>query len=385
MAPSAVVGVERDCDEFLVTLMPHQFRLLILSRYGTLGASSRLRTQQYVPYLRAAGFNVETSILFSDTMLERRYCMGRYRSLDLLGAYWRRICVMLFAKNYDIVLIEKEALPWLPACVEQFLLRHSRVALDFDDAQFHRYDDHYSWVIRALFSKKIDRLIRQARVIISGNKYIAQHCMATGARWVEIIPTVIDLDRYTAKRTHSAPEVPVIVWIGTPWTVKLLAARRGALAELAKRHAFKLRVIGSGQITMPGVPLEVLPWCAGTESAMISHCDIGIMPLSDAPWERGKCAYKLIQYMASGLPVVASPVGANCDVVIDGENGFFATSDAEWVDQLARLLSDAELRQRFGQAGRLRVERYYCLQKTASMLANIMTKCASEPARVIKK
>jgi len=176
------------------------------------------------------------------------------------------------------------------------------------------------------------------------------------------------------KQIYSDQKVLRIVWIGTPETVKFLNFLAGPLAELAKRYSFTLRVIGAGNMIMPGVPIELLPWNADTEYSMISNCDIGIMPLTDTPWERGKCAYKLIQYMACAIPVVASPVGANSDVVIDGENGFLATSEGDWVKKLEQLLDNAELRQRLGAAGRMRVESNYCLQKTASKLINLITK-----------
>ena len=352
--------------------MTHPIRLLILSRYDSLGASSRLRVLQYIPYLREAGIYVDISALFSNTMLKRRYIKRNYRLQDLLGSYWRRFLALLQVKNYDLVLIEKEAFPWLPHWIESFLLRKSSYVLDFDDAQFHRYDDHYSSLIRYFYSTKIDRLIAQSHLIIAGNKYISAHCKSASARWIEIIPTVVDLDRYVPKQIYSGHKVLKIVWIGTPETVKFLNFLSRPLAELAKRYSFTLRVIGAGKITMPGVPVELLPWSADTEGSMISNCDIGIMPLPDTPWERGKCAYKLIQYMACGLPVVASPVGANCDVVINDKTGLFATSDVEWIEKLEQLLSNPELRQRLGKSGRLRVESNYCLRETALRLMTLI-------------
>ena len=142
---------------------------------------------------------------------------------------------------------------------------------------------------------------------------------------------------------------------------------------LAKRQPFTLRVIGGGAITMPGVDVESLPWSADTEAAVIAECDVGIMPLRDTPWEQGKCAYKLIQYMACGLPTVASPIGANRDVVIAGETGFFADTAYAWVEKMELLLSDAALRKRLGQTGRARVEAEYCLQQTAPRLVRLLT------------
>ena len=236
--------------------MTHPIRLLILSRYDSLGASSRLRVLQYIPYLREAGIYVDISALFSNTMLKRRYIKRNYRLQDLLGSYWRRFLALLQVKNYDLVLIEKEAFPWLPHWIESFLLRKSSYVLDFDDAQFHRYDDHYSSLIRYFYSTKIDRLIAQSHLIIAGNKYISARCKSASARWIEIIPTVVDLDRYVPKQIYSGHKVLKIVWIGTPETVKFLNFLSRPLAELAKRYSFTLRVIGAGKITMPGVPVE---------------------------------------------------------------------------------------------------------------------------------
>jgi glycosyltransferase involved in cell wall biosynthesis len=335
-----------------------------------------LRLFQYIPYLREAKIDVDTSFLFSNTMLKRRYTTRNYRRKDLLVSYWRRVRALLQVQNYDLILIEKDALPWLPNWIEGFLLRKTRYVLDFDDAQFHRYDDHYSRLIRFFYAQKIDRLMAKSHLVIAGNKYISDRCTAAGAQWIEIIPTVVDLDRYAPKQTFSDTKNPRIVWIGTPETMKFLELVLRPLTELAKRRSFTLRLIGVTKIDMPGVPIELLPWSSDTECEMISNCDIGIMPLTDAPWERGKCAYKLIQYMACALPVIASPVGANSDVVIDGVTGFLARSDGDWLEKLEQLLDSAELRQRIGAAGRLRVESNYCLQKSASTLINLLGKAS---------
>ena len=317
---------------------------------------------------------MDYSALFSNTMLKRRYISRNYRLQDLLVSYWCRFRTLLQVQNYDLIIIQKEVLPWLPSWVERFLLKKSHYILDFDDAQFHKYDDHYSAFIRYFYSTKFDRLIAKSHLVIAGNKYISARCKSASARWIEIIPTVVDLDRYVPKQIYSGHKVLKIVWIGTPETVKFLNFLSAPLAELAKRYSFTLRVIGAGKITMPGVPVELLPWSADTECSMISNCDIGIMPLPNTPWERGKCAYKIIQYMACGLPVVASPVGANCDVVINEKTGLFAKSELDWIEKLEQLLSNTELRQRLGELGRLRVESDYSLQKNALRLINLIRK-----------
>ncbi|HQM46895.1 MAG TPA: glycosyltransferase family 4 protein, partial [Smithellaceae bacterium] len=158
-----------------------------------------------------------------------------------------------------------------------------------------------------------------------------------------------------------------IVWIGSPSTVQYLKLIYQPLLELRKCCAFTLRIIGA-RIEMPGLDTEYIHWNETTEVSSIQTCQVGVMPLWDSPWERGKCGYKLIQYMACALPVVASPVGVNREIVQENVNGFLADDERQWVATLETLLGDKELSQRMGFAGRKRVEEEYCIQKTAPRL-----------------
>lgn len=347
-------------------------KILFLTRFGQQGASSRMRFLEYLPWFESADIECVVSPLFSDAMLLRKYQHGGYRLLKLLSAYWRRIHVLTGGHHFDLVWIEKEALPWFPAWFERWLLRRAPYALDFDDAIFHNYDLHrFDWV-RRVYGRRIDRLMEGSRLVIAGNHYLADRAVAAGAQRVVVIPTVVDLARYPAKQAHTVTTKPCIVWIGSPSTVQYLLELAEPLAALTRRQPFTLRVIGGGTVTMPGVDVESLPWSADTEAAVIAECDVGIMPLRDTPWEQGKCAYKLIQYMACGLPAVAAPIGANRDVVIEGETGFFVDTAYAWVEKMELLLCDAALRQRFGQAGRARVEAKFCLQRTAPKLVQLL-------------
>ena len=348
-------------------------KILFLTRFGKQGASSRMRSFQYLPWFESAAIEYVVSPLFDDAMLLRKYQQGGYSLLKLLSAYWRRIRAMMGVHQFDLVWIEKEALPWFPAWFERWLLRRAPYVLDFDDAIFHTYDLHRSAWVRRVYGRRIDRLMAGARLVIAGNRYLAYRAAVAGARQIEAIPTVVDLARYASKQMYSVATKPRIVWIGSPSTVQYLLELAKPLGALAKRQPFTLRVIGGSAITMPGVDVESLPWSADTEAALIAECDIGIMPLRDTAWEQGKCAYKLIQYMACGLPTVASPIGANRDVVIEGETGFFADTASDWVEKMELLLCDTALRQRLGQAGRARVEAEYCLQQTAPRLLRLLT------------
>lgn len=349
-------------------------RILALTRYGHLGSSSRLRMLQYLPDLKCAGFDVEVQPLFDDEKLESRYRHGRYGLSTIIGCYVHRLSALLNYRKFDLIWIEKESLPWWPLWFERLLLSGTPYVLDFDDAVFHHYDQHRLAIVRQLFGKRIDKLMAQASLVICGNDYLAQRAREAGAVWVEILPTVIDLERYTLRDSPRAREqaaAPRIVWIGSPSTVKYLNRLREPLQALAKKMPFQLRVIG-GDFQLEGVQTECLPWTEDTEVRDIMECDVGIMPLENTQWELGKCGYKLIQYMACALPVVASPVGVNTTIVEQGANGFLATTQSEWLHRLEQLLSDMNMRQRMGDAGRRRVEEHYCLQVAAPKLVQCL-------------
>lgn len=347
---------------------------LLLTRYGRLGASSRLRSLQFLPLLNEADITFTVQALFDDDVLQSRYKTGAYGVSMLLSAYVARIKQLLQRQKFDLIWIEKEALPWLPAWVEKRLLHGTPYVLDYDDALFHNYDLHRYPPVRALLGKRLDYLMAGARLVMCGNDYLAQRARAAGAPWVEIVPTVIDLERYTPKPSYDLVEsVPKIVWIGSPSTIQYLAALGQPLSALAQKTPFKLRVIG-GQLAIDGVDVECVTWTETTEVQSIAECDVGIMPLNDSPWERGKCGYKLIQYMACGLPVVASPVGVNTQIVQDGTNGFLAEGSDAWEAKLEQSLGDAALRAEMGRAGRQRVVSEYCIQQVGPRLVNLLQK-----------
>ena len=217
----------------------------------------------------------------------------------------------------------------------------------------------------------------KAALVVGGNSYLAQRASDAGAPWVEVVPTVIDLAHYPWPAKAQAVDaladnLPRIVWIGSPSTVHYLQLIREALQAVAEQYPFILRIIGGGKFDLPGVRVEVMPWSEATENSDIRSCTIGIMPLLDSPWERGKCGYKLIQYMACGLPVVGSAVGVNPELVTLGENGFLAKTADEWIIALVRLLNDPSMAAEMGAMGRRRVEQAYCIQKTVPHLARLL-------------
>jgi glycosyltransferase involved in cell wall biosynthesis len=348
-------------------------KVLFLTRFGRQGASSRMRTFQYQPFFESAGIECVVSPFFSDEMLLNKYNEGSYRLAAMLVSYWRRCRVLISIREFDLLVIEKEALPWWPVWLERRMLRDVPYVLDFDDAIFHNYDMNRFAMVRFFFSHRLDMLMEGAKLVSAGNRYLVARAEASGAQRIELVPTVVDLLRYTSSHRSASPR---IVWIGSPSTSQYLLELAEPLRILSKRMPFTLRVIGAGDFKLMGVDVEPVLWAEGKEAELIAVCDVGIMPLRNSPWEQGKCAYKLIQYMAASLPTVSSPIGTNLEVVVDGETGFFADSTNEWIGQLELLLRDAAMRKRMGAAGRARVEGKYSLQHTAPRLAQLLKEAA---------
>ena len=347
-------------------------RVLALTRYGRTGASSRMRFHQYLPALEAAGIQVDMAPLFSDGYV-RGLQQGRRNPWEVLRAYAGRVGALRRAAGFDLLWIEKEALPWLPAGLELALMS-GRVpfVLDYDDAVFHGYDQHRSAWVRQWLAGKHPALMRRAALVVAGNDYLADFARAAGAARVEAVPTVIDLARYPAPGCDArAGALPTVGWIGQRATASFLAPLAPVFERLSAEGRARFAAIGIDTAAL-GLPMQSVPWTEATEVASISQFDVGIMPLVDEPFERGKCGYKLIQYMACGLPVVASPVGVNRQIVEHGVNGFLAETPEQWQEALQTLAADAGLRQRMGQAGRHKVEQRFCLQVTGPRLAGLL-------------
>ena len=191
------------------------------------------------------------------------------------------------------------------------------------------------------------------------------------------MPTTIDTDKYEFSADKPANDVPVIGWSGSHSTVQHLDTLRETLQDLARTAKFRLRVIGTANYEIEGVDVEAMPWRSETETQDLQPIDIGVMPLPDDQWSKGKCGLKALQYMALGVPTMCSPVGVNSDIIQDGENGFLAGTKDEWIEKLKRLLDSVELRRRLGAAGRRTVEEKYSAQVQAPRVFQILTSVTS--------
>ncbi|WP_197076455.1 glycosyltransferase family 4 protein [Luteimonas sp. FCS-9] len=322
--------------------------------------------------MRAAGFEVDVSPLLGDDYVAGLYA-GRAPPGAVLRGYRDRLRAVRTRARYDLVWVEKEAWPWLPDIVERTLSDgRRRLVVDFDDAVFHRYDRHRNPLVRAALGHKLDRLMARADLVTAGNAYLAERARAAGSRQVAWLPTVIDLDRYPPPAPRRTRGPVVIGWMGSPSTAGYLHTVADAFSPLRAAGRIRCVAVGARPDQVQGTPFEAVPWSEASEVAALHGFDIGIMPLAQTAWELGKCGYKLIQYMACGLPVVASPVGANAQLVRDGENGLLATGLDDWATALRTLVDDPALRTRMGASGRRDVEAHYCLQVRAPRLIALL-------------
>lgn len=353
------------------------FRVLAFTVKPRESADSRYRMLQYFTVAQRDGIQVTHR-----TLMGRRYFQWQIRNVCLvprllllpfllLNRLWQ---VLWLAPQFDSVWILREMFPIGPPILEQLLVwRCKRIVLDVDDA-LHIPDKQSSrmWLRLLRDQGKFARMASSYNSIVCGNTYLGEFYASKGAR-VHIVPTVVDTDRY-ANCSRDNASVPRIGWIGTPLNRHHLEMLTDVFQRLAAEHRFEFVVVGLNEPLdwqVPGV--RYLDWTLRNELDFFSQFDIGIMPLIDSPFARGKCAFKLVQYMAAGLPVIASPVGANRDLVEHGLNGFLADTEAEWHQALAALIQDPDLRTKMGEHGRSLVRRCYSVQEVWPRYSTILT------------
>ena len=307
----------------------------------------------------------------------------------VLKSYVRRLGVLFSVFSYDRVVIEKEIFPFLPALAEWMLKRLGiQYIVDYDDAIFHNYDQSANPIIKNFLGNKIAKVMRFSGTVVAGNQYLADYAARSGAKNIEIIPTVIDLERYPPKNNdiqlppfrvgeRSASENNqkfVVGWIGTKTTFEkhLLPCKHWIKALQNQEPNIRFHIVGITEDMDLGKNVQYIRWTEETEVAEIMKMDIGLMPLQDSKWEKGKCAYKLIQYAACGIPGVASDVGMNREVTVPGETGILASADAEWIQAIKTLKSNTELRHQMGRNARKKVEERYCIQQTSKRIIHLL-------------
>jgi len=351
--------------------MSAPLRVLALTRTSTRGPSTRYRIEQYRTELRARGIELHSRPLFGErwfAILETRPAPLRatLKAGYSVARLVARVSQVSAAARgaYDLVLVEQQLFPYLPWALERALWpARAPVLLEFDDAL---------WLTPGHAAKLAAECAR-ADLVLVGNDFLAAWA-GRHARRVAVVPTTVDMARYPPASPPDAAGRPLRVgWIGLRYNFPHLARLAAPLRRLAAEGVpVELRVISSG---LPegeawrGITLVERPWSEASEVAEMQACDLGVMPLPDDDWARGKCGLKLLQFMAAGRPVVASPVGVNVRLVSPGRTGFLAADDEAWVASLRRLADDPPLRLRLGEAARACVAADYSLSGWADRLA----------------
>lgn len=332
----------------------------------------RYRIEQWEPHLRREGIEITYSPFSSAQMAPVMQRPGRLgtKVKAVLGALLRRVREARAQKAFDLLYIFREGALIGPALAERLVARRLPFVFDFDDAVWVRYvSPANSYLSYLRFPGKTATLCRLARHVMAGNPYLRDYASRHNAH-VTVVPTTIDTERY---RPVLPPRnsVPVIGWTGSYSTVQYLGLVRPALERLRRKKEFRVVVVGGEGFRASGVEVEHRAWRSATEPEDLGDFDIGIMPLPDSAWERGKCGLKALQYMALGMPAVVSPVGVNQEIVEHGKNGLVAGSDEEWERALDKLLGDVPLRRALGAVGRATVVARYSAAVHAPRVAEV--------------
>ncbi len=290
-------------------------------------------------------------------------------------ASWRTALRGLREIRADVIFLQKRLFP-APFFHLLSVEAKGRLIYDFDDALFlHPRGENEKPSHRRSLAR-LQRSLSHARIVIAGNAFLAEYARKFNPR-VEILPTPVDLTRHPRRPAHMQQDTQVIGWVGTSTNHHYLQSIGEALRQLSAKRPTVLRVVSDRAFQFPGVAVENVTWQPEKEAVLLHGFDVGLMPLYDDDWSRGKCAFKALQYMAVGVPVVCSPVGANTEVMQDGAQGFFASTTEEWIVRLDLLLEDAALRERMGNAGRETVAQRYSVEVTLPRLVELLQEVAN--------
>jgi glycosyltransferase involved in cell wall biosynthesis len=325
-----------------------------------------------VPGLAKQGIDLQICHLLGDDYLRRRFGGGALPIAAMLNSGLNRFADLRRQHEYDTAILYCELFPLMPSVLERLLIRKPYI-YDFDDAFYLKYRRGRLGVARPLLGDKFDSLMACAAAVTAGSHVLAQYAKKHNAStWY--LPTVVDTGRYLPVRANRSGMFTV-GWIGSPSTAPYLSKLIAPLSAIGQESQVRFVVIGGKAPKIPNVTVVEIEWQEKTEVELINSFDVGVMPLPEDEWARGKCAFKLIQYMACAVPVIASRVGANVDVV-NSECGLLVDTVEQWADGLRMLRDHAGKRTQMGQAGRERVVQHYSLRRNLPVLASVLREVA---------
>lgn len=342
--------------------MPKTIYILAPYPHGK-APSQRFRFEQYINRLESEGNKIEFHPFLSDSTWKSLYKNGSFfkKAFGIIGSFWRRFILLFYLRKADVIFIHREASMIGPPIFEWIIAKILRKSYiyDFDDAiwlpnysqsnaRFHRLKAYW----------KVKKIAKWAKHVSVGNDFLKEWTEKYNTH-VSVISTTIDLKNVHTKKCNHQKDIPVIGWTGTHTTLHYIDPIIPVLQELEKTHNFIFRVISNEAPTYSLKSLAFCPWNKETEISDLATFNIGIMPLNETPWSKGKCGFKALQYMALEIAPVVSPVGVNTEIVTDGENGFLCTTPDQWKARLIELLENPSLRQKMGKSAYSKIESGY--------------------------
>lgn len=355
--------------------------LFIVAHRTGRSPGQRFRFEQYLGYLNDNGFSYEVSYLLSEKDDTYFYSNGYYfrKFFILLKSIFRRFKDLKRIKDFGIVFIYREAVMYGSVYFEKkFRKKGAKIILDFDDAiwlmDVSDANKNLKWLKRP--SKTAD-ILKISDMAIVGNSYLADYARQFNKN-VRVVPTTLDTDKIPVKN-HKQGEKVCIGWTGSTTTLKHFELAIPFLIKLREKYPnkIKIKLISDAAYLSEEIDVSFCKWNRETETEDLSEIDIGIMPLPDDDWSRGKCGFKGLQYMSLGIPAVMSPVGVNTEIIHDGENGFLAGSEQEWVEKLSKLIESPDLRKNTGEKGRTTVEEKYSFNAWKDRYADLFKEILS--------
>lgn len=355
-------------------------KVLLLTNHPVEDASCRQRVYQYRPFLEEHGVECIVRPFTPPQLFRILHARGQYsrKLLYFCLAFLGRLSDLFRAFDVDVVFVHREAFPFGPPVFEKLFSKiNQKFILSFDDALYTHYPYSSAMVnpflYRAKYGRSFSEIVSLSSHVIAGNRILADYAKAHNSR-VTVIPTAVDTQRYRVRDEPKNNDSITVGWIGSDSTVVHLAQVQGALDLLAEKYRghFNVKIIGPQNFRMDRPYISLKRWSLESEVADLQSFDIGIMPLDDNEWTRGKCAFKALQYMAVAVPPVCSPVGVVNDVITNGVTGFLAKGERDWVAKLSLLIENLELRKMMGLAGREVVEKTYSLKATSPLLLRVI-------------
>jgi glycosyltransferase involved in cell wall biosynthesis len=352
-----------------------QIKILFLPKYSLSGPSSRYRFYQYFEIIKTYDIRFSVSPFFRDSYVNIMYSSGRKSYIEAFISFIRRFFLFFSFFRYDLIVIEYELLPYFPAIFEKLLrIMRKNYIVDYDDAVFLKYDLNKRSIVKTIFRRKIEKVIQSAQAVITGNKYLYDYALKFNTN-VHLIPTVVSRIRYDEVPPPVKKEKFILGWTGSLTTSKYIIPLCTMFRDL-KREDIQINLIGFDKqlrYLLEGIDVNWIDWTQETEIEEIKKFSVGIMPLADDAWSAGKCGFKLIQYMACKLPVIASPVGVNKEMIVNGINGFLVSGIEDWKRSILFLADNPAEAMIMGKKGYAKFIDNYSLESVTEKYITVIT------------